>query len=138
MAICHSDVENDIRGMTGFISTKQYGTVTPYPNEIGAVENVRYLRSTLFTPYLEGGAAKGTMLGVTNADVYPVIFIAADAYGVVALRGQNSLAPIVHNPGSSGGTDPLNQRGTIGWKTMQTAIILNDAWMACAEVSATA
>lgn len=138
IAVCHSDVENDIRNMTGFIPTKQYGTVTPYENEIGAVENVRYMRSTLCVPYASGGAAKGAMLGgATLADVYPVIYIAQDAYGVVALRGQNSLTPVVVNPKAAAG-DPLGQRGTVGWKSMQTAVILNDAWMAVAEVAVTA
>lgn len=138
IAVCHSDVENDIRNMTGFIPTKQYGTVTPYENEIGSVENVRYLRSTLCVPYEDQGGAKGAMLGgTTYADVYPVIYIAQDAYGVVALRGQNSLTPVVVNPKASPG-DPLGQRGTVGWKAMQTAVILNDAWMAVVEVAATA
>lgn len=137
MAVCHSDVENDIRNMAGYINPKQYGSVTPYPNEIGAVENVRYLRSTLFTPYLEGGALKGTMLGGTNADVYPVIYFGQDAWATVALRGQNSLTPMLVNPKASSG-DPLGQRGTIGWKLMTTSVILNDSWMAVAEVCATA
>lgn len=139
MAICHSDVENDIRNMTGYINTKQYGTVTPYDNEIGAVENVRYLRSTLFTPYADAGGAKGAMLSTTgtSADVYPVIYIAQDAYGIVVLRGQNALTPMVVNPKPANG-DPLGQRGTIGWKTMQTSLILNDAWLGCLEVAVTA
>jgi N4-gp56 family major capsid protein len=139
IALCHSDVENDIRSMSGYINTKQYGTVTPYENEIGAVENVRYLRSTLFTPYEDGGGAKGAMLSTTgtSADVYPVIYIAKDAYGIVPLRGQNALTPMVVNPKPANG-DPLGQRGTVGWKTMQTTLILNDAWMAVAEVAVTA
>lgn len=139
IALCHSDVENDIRNMAGYINTKQYGTVTPYENEIGAVENVRYLRSTLFVPYADGGGAKGAMLSTsgTLADVYPVIYIAQNAYGIVPLRGQNALTPMVVNPKPAGG-DPLGQRGTIGWKTMQTSLILNDAWLAVLEVAVTA
>lgn len=139
IAICHSDCENDVRNMAGYINTKQYGTVTPYENEIGAVENVRYLRSTLFAPYADAGAAKGAMLSTTgtNADVYPVIYIAQNAYGIVALRGQNALTPMVVNPKPQGG-DPLGQKGTVGWKTLQTSLILNDAWLGCLECAVTA
>jgi N4-gp56 family major capsid protein len=33
--------------------------------------------------------------------------------------------------------DPLGQKGTAGWKCMQTSVILNDAWMVRVEVAAT-
>jgi N4-gp56 family major capsid protein len=44
---------------------------------------------------------------------------------------------MVVNPKPAPG-DPLAQRGTVGWKAWQAAVILNDAWMARAEVAATA
>lgn len=139
IAVCHPDLDSDIRNLPGFISTKQYGTVTPYENEIGAMENFRFLRSTLCTPYADGGAATSTMLTTTgsNADVYPVIILGQDCYGNVALRGQASLTPMIVNPKAVSG-DPLGQRGTAGWKTMQGSIILNDAWMAVLETAVTA
>jgi N4-gp56 family major capsid protein len=140
MALCHPDLESDIRNMTGFIPTKQYGTVTPFENEIGSVETVRYLQSTVFAPWADaGGAAGGTMRSTsgTNSDVYPILFLGRDAYGIVPLKGKDSLTPMVVNPKPAPG-DPLGQRGTIGWKAMTTAVILNDCWMARAEVAATA
>mgnify|MGYP005863651715 CR=1 FL=1 len=139
VALTHPDVENDIRNMDGFIPTKKYGTVTPWSNEIGAVEDVRYLRSTIFTSFPDAGGAKGSMLSTTgtSADVYPVIVLARDAFGIVPLKGKDSLAIMVVNPKPAAG-DPLGQRGTAGWKTMQTAVILNDAWMVRLEVAATA
>ena len=138
IGLVHPDVENDIRNITGFIPTKKYGTVTPWANEIGAVEDVRYLRSTIFTSFASGGAATTTMVSTnaTNADVYPVLYIAKDAYGIVPLKGKDSLSIMIVNPKPSSG-DPLGQRGTAGWKTMQTSVILNDAWMVRAEVAAT-
>ena len=51
------------------------------------------------------------------------------------MKGANAITPFVVNPKPSK-SDPLGQRGSIGWKTMQTAVILNDAWMAVAEVAA--
>lgn len=140
IALCHTNVERGIRALPGFIPTKQYGTVTPFPNEIGAVDNVRYIRSTLFTAFADAGGAKGAMKSTTgtSADVYPVIYLGEDAYGVIQLKGDSAMALIVHNPGAAGSSDPLNQRGTIGWKTMQNSAILNDLWMYRLEVAATA
>lgn len=140
IALCHTDCENDIRNMDGFIPTKNYNSATkPFPNEIGSVEDVRYIRSTLFTPFADAGGAKGAMISTTgtSADVYPVIYLAKRAYGIVPLKGKDSLTPMVVNPKPAPG-DPLGQRGTVGWKTMQTAVILNDSWMVRAEVGATA
>lgn len=135
----HPDLETDIRSMSGFIPTKQYGTVTPWENEIGAVETVRYLQSTIFAPWADVGGAKGTMRSTTgvNADVYPILYLARDAFGIVPLKGKDALTPMVVNPKPAAG-DPLAQRGTVGWKAMTTTVILNDAWMARAEVAATA
>jgi N4-gp56 family major capsid protein len=138
IGLLHPDCETDIRLMAGFIPTKQYGTVTPYENEIGAVERVRYLTSTVFSPYPDAGAATSTMRSTTgaNADVYPILYIARDAYGIVPLRGKDSITPMVVNPKPAAG-DPLGQRGTVGWKAWQSAIILQDAYIIRAEVGAT-
>jgi N4-gp56 family major capsid protein len=143
VALVHPDCETDVRSMTGFIPTKQYGSTTPWEMEIGAVEQVRYLTSTVFAPFPDAGGAyagSGTAMRSTtgvNADVYPVLFLGRDAFGIVPLKGKDSLVPMVVNPKPAPG-DPLAQRGTVGWKAMTTAVILNDAWMARLEVAATA
>lgn len=138
IGICHSDVENDIRNMTGFIPTKQYGTTSPWANEIGSVEDVRYVRSVLFTPFADAGGTAGSMISTTgtDADVYPVLYIAKDAYGIVPLKGKSALSLMIVNPKAASG-DPLGQRGTAGWKTMQNSVILNDLWLYRLEVGAT-
>jgi N4-gp56 family major capsid protein len=139
IALIHPDLETDVRNMAGFIPTKQYGTVTPFENEIGAVERVRYLTSTVFFPFPDAGGVKGLMRSTsgTSADVYPMLLIARDAYGIVPLRGRDSLTPMVVNPKPAAG-DPLGQRGSVGWKAWQAAIILQDAFMIRCEVAATA
>lgn len=139
VAVCHPDLENDIRAMDGFVAVESYGQMTPYESEIGKVEDVRYVTSTVFEPWADDGGAKGSMLSTTgtNADVYPILYLARDAYGTVALKGANAITPMVVNPKPSD-SDPLAQRGHVGWKAMQTAVILNDAWMVRAEVAATA
>jgi len=69
--------------------------------------------------------------------VYPIIYLARDAFGIVPLKGKDSITPMVVNPKPASG-DPLAQRGTVGWKAWQAAVILQDAFLIRAEVCATA
>lgn len=139
VGITHVDLTSDIRTLTGFTSCADYGKVTAWETEIGACEDVRYLKSTIFTPYEDGGSAtttgKLTSTGV-GCDVYPVMYFGKDAYGMIALKGKYAITPIVINPVPSK-SDPLGQRGSVSWKTMQTTVILNDAWMAVYECACT-
>lgn len=145
IAIVHPDMENDIRNMTdangnpAFLSTKHYAGTDPMEGEIGAVEDVRYIRSTVFEAWADAGATTSTMLSSsgTNADVYPLIYLARDAFGTVPLKGANSVSIMVVNPKATE-TDPLAQRGTAGWKTWHGTVILQDAFLIRAEVAATA
>ena len=139
VALIHPDVEASVRSLTGFVPAEKYGTMTPWENELGKCEDVRYVSSTIFEPFADAGGAKGTMLSTTgtSADVYPVLFLGRDAYGIVALKGAFALTPMVVNPKPSD-SDPLAQRGHVSWKGMQTALILNDAWMVRVECAARA
>ena len=139
IAVCHPDCENDVRDMKGFVAVENYGTLPPYENEIGKCEDFRYLSSTVITPWEDEGGAKGTTAlstTGTKADVYPILYLASDAYGIVPLKGKGAVRPMVVNPKPSD-SDPLAQRGHVGWKSYQTACILNDAWMVRAEVAVT-
>lgn len=144
VAICHPDCEADIRNMIGFKDAIDYGTTTPWENEIGACENVRYMFTTMMPVYKDAGGNATNEAGqkmistsATKADVYPILFIAKDAYGLVPLKGMDALTPMVQNPTPTP-SDPLAQRAYVAWKTMQTCVILNQAWMVRAEVAATA
>ena len=139
VGVTHTDLTTDIRSMDGFTSVADYGAIQKWETEIGACEDVRYLKSTIFSPYESAGASTSTMLTTngTNCDVYPVMYFGRDAYGVIALKGKYAITPMVLNPNTPRGGDPLGQRGSIGWKTMQGTVILNDAWMAVAEVACT-
>ena len=141
IGLVHPDMEPTIRGLPGFKDVVDYGSTTPYESEIGAVEQVRYLYSTVFEAWADGGGAKAgsgtTMISTsgTNADVYPILILGMDAFGNVPLKGENAITPMVLNPQPRGG-DPLGQRGSVGWKTYYTCVILNQAWMARVEVAA--
>jgi len=140
MAICHPDLESDIRTMVGFVPVAKYGPHTsPFEGEVGSVEQVRYLTSTVLAPFADAGGTKGAMRSTSGsvADVYPVLYFGRDAYGIVPLKGKSSMTPMVVNPKPAPG-DPLGQRGTVGWKLWTGTVILQDAWMARLEVGATA
>lgn len=141
--LVHPDLESDIRNMTGFIPVASYGPHTsPFEGEIGSVEQCRYLSSTVIAPFINAGAATSgattyRSTGGVNWDVYPVLYFGRDAFGLVPLKGKSSMTPMVVNPKPAPG-DPLAQRGTCGWKLYTGTVILQDAFMARLEVTATA
>lgn len=139
VALIHPDVEASVRSLTGFVPAEKYGSMTPWEGELGKCEDVRYVSSTIFEPWADAGGAKGTMLSTTgtSADVYPILYLARDAYGIIALKGAFALTPMVVNPKPSD-SDPLAQRGHVSWKAYQTAVILNDLFMCRCEVAARA
>ena len=139
IGLIHPDLESDVRLMNGFVPAEKYGTMTPWENELGKVNDVRYLTSTIFAPFADAGGAKGAMLSTsgTSADVYPVLYLGRDAYGIVALKGQYAVMPMIVNPKPSD-SDPMAQRGTAAWKSMQSCVILNDLFMTRVEVACTA
>jgi len=141
IGVVHPDAESMIRGLAGFKDAIDYGSETPYMTEIGTVEDVRYLTSTIINPWDDAGGTKAgsgtTMISTTgtSADVYPVLYMAKDWFGVTPLKGVNGMTPFVKNPGESREGDQLGQRGWIGWKTYFTGLILNQVWGARAEIA---
>ena len=139
MAVCHPDLETDLRSMTGFKVVADYGPhTTPFEGEIGSCEQVRYLTSTVLAPFTGLGGSNAALRETGGAvDVYPILYFGRDAYGIVPLKGKSSMTPMVVNPKPAPG-DPLAQRGTVGWKLWTATVILQDAFMARLEVGATA
>lgn len=148
IAVGHTDLESDIRNMAGFVSVAQYGTRQPINEyEIGAVEDVRYVLSPDLQSIPDaGGAAGGTMntTSGTAADIYPIFYFGMEAFGLTPLKnskdgagkGNQPITPTVINPDSRDKSDPLGQRGYVGWKTWFTAVRLNETWFARVEVAA--
>jgi N4-gp56 family major capsid protein len=138
IGLIHPDMDAVIRGFAGFVPVEKYGQLTPHEGEIGKVEDVRYMCSTIFASIANGGATKGAMISTAGsvADVYTTLIVGRDAYGIVPLKGGASLSPAVVNPKPSD-SDPLAQRGHVSWKSMQTAVILNDAFMVRIESAVT-
>jgi N4-gp56 family major capsid protein len=87
--------------------------------------------------------------GSGSVDVFSMLFIGKESYGVCGMSGLipnytagDSGGEYSNNTGKSvspvsiimkglgeTGLDPLNQRGTIGWKATHDDVILNSAWI---------
>lgn len=138
IAIAHTDLDSDIRNMAGFIPVAKYGNrQTIHEQEIGTVEQVRYVLSPDLAPFADaGGAASTTMVSTsgTSADVYPVLFMGQDAFAQVPLKGAEAITPMVVNAKPSA-SDPMAQRNYVSWKTWFACVILNDLWMCRLEVA---
>jgi N4-gp56 family major capsid protein len=137
---CHPDVKPTIRAMTGFIDVKDYpSNKTVMEGEFGSIEEVRVVSSTKGKIWAGGGAGSGSNVKETSsaADIYATLIFAKDAYGLIPLDTQGEIRSIIKPVGSAGAADPLDQRGTAGWKVATTTKILQDALMVRIESAAT-
>jgi N4-gp56 family major capsid protein len=142
LVFCHTDLEHDIRQLSGFKHVSEYGQrKVMHEMELGSVGRFRFIVSPELASTPDVGAAVGAtgLLSTSSSliDVYPLIVVAEDAWGDVALRGANSFDPTWIPPGQKDKNDPLGQRGYVGAKFYDAAKVLNDGWMAVAYVGAT-
>lgn len=139
----HTDCEADIRALNNFIPEAEYGSRTRISEyEIGECEGFRFVLTSMFSPYADGGGLKAgsgtTMLSTTgtSADVYPGLIISPNAWATIPLRGNESGRIVGAVPKPMVG-DELGLNGFMGWKFFHTAAILNDNLMARLEMAAT-
>lgn len=142
LVFCHTDCENDIRELPGFIKVAEYGRRdVMHELEIGSCDRYRFIVSPELGSIIDSGAAVGSTglksTGASNIDVYPMIMVAQDAWGDLALRGASSFN-VRHIPHTrEDKSDPLGQRGYLGAIFWSAAFVQNDGWMAVAEVGVT-
>jgi N4-gp56 family major capsid protein len=149
--ICHVDVEEDVRSITGFIPVEQYGGYTDVdPFEFGSVGGVRWASTEIIPVSTNIVSSSGTGFlrgmvssGGTNADVYSSYIYGKEAVGSVGLGNMHAASSyemydpkkppavelIAHAPGTSGIFDMFNEMGSIAWKAFFAGKILNDAWL---------
>jgi N4-gp56 family major capsid protein len=128
----NTDGEKDVRGMADFVPVSKYGSMSAInEHEFGSVDNVRYISSPDLGVQADVGATKGTRIssGGTDADVYTAVYVGQDAYGCVNLAGKGGFTPIVRSIGKPTDTDPLGQKGHVGWKMYFATEILNSDWI---------
>jgi N4-gp56 family major capsid protein len=141
IAFGHSNLEKDLRGLTEFTVREKYSQFQPVSDyEIGKFQDIRFILSPdLRVLY---GAGSSTTTGVLsrdgdNVDVYPIVVIGQDAYGVTPLRGMDSVGVTIKNPTATY-EDPLAQRGFASWKMWYVVTRLNEEWMVRIEAAASA
>lgn len=142
LVFCHTDCEHDIRALPDFIHVSKYASgKKAHELELGSVGRFRFIVSPELAGYADAGGAAATS-GLysttgTSIDVYPMIVVAQEAWGDVALRGMDSIDPTWIPVGQKDKNDPLGQRGYVGGKFYQASKVLNQGWMAVVEVGIT-
>jgi N4-gp56 family major capsid protein len=151
-AMGHTDLESDIRNVSGFKTVVEYANPgQAIPGECGAIEKIRFVLTAMWKPWLSAGAntasgdgaaarlAGGTApgAGAVACDVYPIVVVARDSYAIVRLQGMSAVNVSVLHP-KPAPSDPLGQRGSVGWKTWYASAILNELWLCRYEVACTA
>ena len=148
IAMGHTDLKADIEGMEGFVPVRNYADSSKavHPSEVGSLGSFRFLLTPLFeswqlaatsstgTTYLSSGEIPSAS---AYPDVYPILIVAKDSYGVVRMQGLDAVKPAVVYPKPVVG-DELGQRGFVSWKMYFTSVILNSSWVARYECAATA
>ena len=139
---CHTNCEDLIRNIPDFKNREQYAGVTMpiHQNEIGAVENFRFIMSPELTPYPGAGGTVQTSDGVfstsNKADVYPFLFVAQDAWADVTLTRDTMFRVKEVTPDTESKSDAMNQLGYISVKFYAAAFIMNEGWMMVIESAA--
>ncbi len=128
----------DIRDLVGFEPTVRYASGKPLPNELGKVENFRFITTPEFPCIQDAGAAIGgtglqTFTG-TNIDVHQFIVVAADAWSQVSVRGKSAIDSTFLPPGQKSKSDPHGQRGYAGAIWWKASVVENNGWMAVGNV----
>lgn len=141
IAFGHSNLEPDFRALPNFVVREKYSQ-SQYINdwEIGKFQDIRVVLTPDLGPIYGAGSADTD--GVlsrdgANVDVYPIVIVGQDAFGVVPLRGMDSAGVTVRNPQATF-EDPLAQRGFASWKMWYVAVRLHEEWMVRIEAAASA
>lgn len=144
LVFIHTDMEADFRNLTGFVPVAKYGSQKPvHEREVGSVERFRIVTSPYFRPFLSAGGSitAGTFLSNggtsgTTADVYPIMVVAQEAWGQVALKGMNAIQPIYLPAKQITHANPMGQFGYVGANFYKNAVRLNENWMVRIESAA--
>lgn len=147
LCLTHTDSQNDIRQLPGFVPTPKVGGLRDnLPQLFGYVDNIAFITSQEFVPFLAGGASVGSTgmksVGGTSIDVYSYVLFGSEALGKLSLRGLESK-------GGKGGvelnvlnkadkSDPDNKRRLVSVRWWDMPLILNDNWVYRIECGVTA
>lgn len=124
IGFCDPEVAFDLQNDTLWQDVSKYnGAEEIKKGEIGRIHGVRFILTTMCP---------------VNGDIHNTLIIGKDAYGVVDVDGSSKPEIIVKPVGSAGAEDPLDQRGSIGWKAMAAFVRLNELAMVNVKTEASA
>lgn len=140
LAFGHSNLEPDFRALPEFVVREKYSNYSVVSDyELGKFQDIRVILSPQLPPLLGAGGDPTGVLSANGvaADVYQIVIVGQDAFGVVPLKGMDSINITVQNPKATY-EDPLAQRGFASWKMWYVAVRLNEEWMVRIEAAASA
>jgi N4-gp56 family major capsid protein len=142
LVFVHTDLESDVRNLPGFTKVEEYAQrKLVHMRELGSVERFRFVTSPLFEPFPASGSATLNGMvsaGGSNVDVYPMVVVAEDAWGQIALKGMGSVQPTILKATAKNHANPLGQFGYVGANFWMNSVLLNQNWMVRIECAATA
>lgn len=126
LGITHPNCVVDLEKLEGFVPVEKYAyskDIMEY--EIGSWRGIRFLEDT-----------NSLVVDEAGNNVYITLVFGEGAYATTGIRGEAGTKTI-HKPlGSAGTADPLNQKGTIGWKMIAGAKILDELFLIRLESNA--
>lgn len=146
LGVCHVDVEEDIRLLSGFIPVEQYGGYTQtYPFEFGTVGGCRFCATEIAPVATSGSTESANGFRGASAllhDIYRTFIYGMESVGSIGLGNMHATTAyemydpktppavelIQHAPGSSGIFDMYNEMGSIAWKAWFAGKVLNAQW----------
>ncbi len=149
--ICHPDVKEDIRGLSGFSDVSVYGGYTEtMPYEFGHVGGVRWCDTEILpisTAVTGATTAQGTQvlrgIGLNGGyDVYSSYIYGKESVGSVGLGNMHATTSyemydpknppaveVIYKPMGTVGQDLYNEISSLSWKAWFAAKILNATWI---------
>lgn len=108
----------DLKNESGWVPVEEYSMKKDLmEGEVGKIDDVRFVMTTNAKIFSGEGAG--------SIDVHGTLIMAADYYGISRISGE-AMKNIIKPLGSGGTADPLDQRGTSGWKATFVATRLNE------------
>ena len=121
-AITHPRVTHDLMRTQEWRDNNNYNQTRATLNyEVGNLYGIKFWETDKAKFFADAGVG-------STVDVYTVIVVGQEAYGIVDLAKQN-LQTIFKPLGSAGSADPLSQQSTMGWKVTFGVKRLNEAFM---------
>lgn len=131
VALVHTDVALDLMSLQEWKDQNTYvNTTNREKGIVGTMYGITFIEYDYALKFAGAGAAA--------ADVYGMLVFGKGGFGIPDIEGSSKPEIIVKQTGSAGTADPLNQRATVGWKALLTAIRLQELAILRYECNATA